>query len=165
MWHLIFSPLFANTWQLWLFGWPLRLPRPGSRLKLNGLSAWKNLKISRHSMIDDSWFPQLFWLLIYFFAFGRTRKWTTWKIVQLLLIKMFMNVTCYPMPTGAASDDSSFCLPPPTGDMNHHKSKSGINIYRNFIIIPGQTRPRLTEKMPLRELASCLLVRIALTSK
>lgn len=39
--------------------------------------------------------------------------------------------------------------PRPAGDMNHHKSKSGINIYRNFIIIPSQARPGPAEKSSL----------------
>lgn len=71
------------------------------------------------------------------------RKWSAWGVLQLLLIKMFMarcrcrcrsRCRCRCRCRCPLADD--FCW----GDMNHHKSKCGINIYRDFIIMPGQAQ-------------------------
>jgi len=61
------------------------------------------------------------------------RKWSAYGILQLLLIKMFM-ARCRCRCRCPMADD--FCW----SDMNHHKSKCGINIYRDFIIMPGQAK-------------------------
>lgn len=112
------------------------------------LGAAKARKLAyRHFMIDDSWLCEgafLFLLFCFSCYFGADTQMNHMENCAIIANKnVYEPVTCYLLPD--ASDDFAS----PASDMNHHKSKSGINVYRNFIIIPSQTRPKPNEKGPL----------------
>jgi len=105
-----------------IWAWPLELPRPGS------------------------WLIAIPWLMTVALASCVCIYLLLWSHTQMNHMEncaIIANKNVYERYLLTdANDDSAR----PAGDMNHHKSKSGINIYRNFIIISSRSRPRPAEK-------------------